>query len=103
MFIGKRLPSKALVGMLLGFSGVCIIFYDHLKDFLNADFRFGIALSLTATVTWAFGTLYTKKQVVNFNPYVSLGFQLLFSGLVLFTLVFVTENPFLFLPFLATW
>ena len=105
MFVGKRLPQKALLGMLLGFSGVCIIFYDHLKDFLNADFRFGILVSLIATVTWAFGTLYTKKHVVNFNPYVSLGFQMLISGMVLFTVAFATGNtiPFMAIPATSWW
>jgi drug/metabolite transporter (DMT)-like permease len=37
-------------------------FYDHLSDFLQPDFRFGIFLSLIATISWAFGSLYTKKK-----------------------------------------
>jgi drug/metabolite transporter (DMT)-like permease len=36
-------------------------FYDHLSDFLQPDFLFGIFLSLIATISWAFG-LYTKKS-----------------------------------------
>lgn len=56
----EKLPRKAVIGLLLGFSGVCIIFYDHLHDFLNPDFLKGIILSLIATWTWAFATLYTK-------------------------------------------
>jgi drug/metabolite transporter (DMT)-like permease len=104
-FAGKRLPQKALLGMLFGFSGVCLIFYEHLKDFLNPDFKFGILLSLVSTVTWAFGTLYTKKHVVNFNPYVSLGFQMFISGIVLFTVAFVTGNtvPFTAIPATSWW
>lgn len=80
---GRRLPSKALLGLLLGFGGVCIIFYDHLKDFLNADFRFGIFISLLATITWAFGTLYTKQQAANYNPYFSVALQMLIAGITL--------------------
>ncbi len=82
-FKGQRLPLLALLGMLLGFGGVCIIFYDHLKDFVNADFRFGIILSVAATISWAIGTLYTKKKAAGFNPYFSLGLQMLISGSVL--------------------
>ena len=82
MFFGKRLPLQALVGLLFGFGGVCIIFYEHLKDFVNPDFRFGIFLSISATISWAFGTLYTKQQSIHFNPYFSLGFQMLFSGII---------------------
>ncbi|HEV7783097.1 MAG TPA: EamA family transporter [Chitinophagaceae bacterium] len=78
-----KLPRKALIGLLLGFSGVCIIFREHINDFLVPDFRFGIILSLIATWTWAFATLYTKKQAAKFNPYFSLGLQMLISGIAL--------------------
>ena len=87
-----RIPVRALIGLVLGFGGVCIIFYEHLGDFINADFRFGIILSLIATWTWAFGTLYTKKQAANFNPYFSLGWQMLISGVFLFAFTNLTGN-----------
>jgi drug/metabolite transporter (DMT)-like permease len=79
----EKMHRSAIAGLLLGFGGVCIIFYDHLKDFLDPDFRFGITLSLIATWTWAFATLYTKQQATRFNPYFSLGLQMLLSGLLL--------------------
>ena len=74
---------KPVTGLIIGFAGVCIIFYEHLHDFFNKDFRFGIILSVIATWSWAFGTLYTKKQAASFNPYFSLGLQMLISGLFL--------------------
>ncbi len=95
-FISKgKIPGKAIMGLLLGFGGVCIIFYDHLNDFLNPDFTKGIILSLIATWTWAFGTLYTKQQAANFNPYFSLGLQMLISGttLISFTAANGTAIP----------
>jgi drug/metabolite transporter (DMT)-like permease len=79
----ERMPGRAIAGLLLGFGGVCIIFYDHLKDFLDPDFRLGVFLSLIATWTWAFATLYTKQQATRFNPYFSLGIQMFLSGLLL--------------------
>jgi drug/metabolite transporter (DMT)-like permease len=85
----KRQP-KTVLGLLLGFTGICVIFYEHLADFLNADFRFGIFLSLASTWSWAFATLYTKKQAANFNPYFSLGLQMVLSGIILTTLTAVT-------------
>lgn len=78
-----KMPNKAILGLLLGFTGICIIFYQHLNDFFNADFRFGIFLSLAATWAWAFGTIYTKKHAANFNPYFSIGLQMLVSGIAL--------------------
>jgi drug/metabolite transporter (DMT)-like permease len=92
----EKIPRKAIIGLLLGFGGVCIIFYEHLQDFFNPNFRFGIMLSLIATWTWAFGSLYTKKQAANFNPYFSLGFQMVIAGAALLSISTFDQN---FLPF----
>jgi len=91
-FKGKRIPKKAFIGMMMGFGGICIVFYEHLHDFLNADFRLGIILSITASITWAFGTLYIQKHALNFNPYVSLGFQMLISGSILLFIAYASGN-----------
>lgn len=92
LFDGKRLPQKEILGLVLGFGGVCIIFYDHLQDFMNADFRFGIIISVIATMSWALGSLYTKKHAANFNPYFSLGLQMLISSAALFGVSSATGN-----------
>ncbi|MBL7740684.1 MAG: EamA family transporter [Chitinophagaceae bacterium] len=89
---GSRMPSKAIAGMLLGFAGVCIVFYEHLKDFRNPEFLFGISISLIATWSWAFGTLYTKKHTATFNPYFSLGLQMVISGFAVVLLSALTGN-----------
>jgi len=81
-----KAPSKTVIGLLLGFTGICVIFYEHLQDFFNPEFRLGIFLSLASTWSWAFGTLYTKKQAVHFNPYFSLGLQMVISGVTLYTI-----------------
>lgn len=93
LFISKeKIPQKALLGLLLGFAGVCVIFAEHLEDFFIPDFRFGIILSLIATWTWAFATLYTKQQANRFNPYFSLGLQMLISGVSLYAFTGLTGN-----------
>ncbi|MFV8368765.1 DMT family transporter [Flavobacterium sp. LB2R40] len=83
-FRGERLSSISVVGLIVSFSGVCVIFYDHLSDFLIPNFRFGIIISIVSTLTWAFGTLYTKKKAATFNPYFSLGLQMFLSSILLF-------------------
>jgi drug/metabolite transporter (DMT)-like permease len=79
----SKLRFNTVAGLLLGFAGICIIFYDYLSDFLNPGFRFGIFISVVSTWSWAVGTLYTKKQAANFNPYFSLGLQMMISGTTL--------------------
>ncbi|RZL99573.1 MAG: drug/metabolite-transporting permease, partial [Pedobacter sp.] len=90
---GNKMPVKAITGLLLGFGGVCIIFYDHLEDFLNPDFRFGIIISIIATWTWALGTLYTKRKAGQFNPYFSLGLQMVISGVGTSIITLLVNSP----------
>ncbi|RYY88311.1 MAG: drug/metabolite-transporting permease [Chitinophagaceae bacterium] len=78
-----RLSWQTALGMLCGFGGICVIFYEHLGELVNPSFRLGILLSVASTWSWAFGTLYTKKHAANFNPYFSFGLQLVLSGSVL--------------------
>lgn len=84
LFQGEKLSKWSIVGLLISFGGVCLIFYDYLADLLKPDFRFGILLSVTATLTWAFGSVYTRKKAASFNPYFSLGLQMLISSVLLF-------------------
>lgn len=87
IFRGERVTRLAVLGILVCFAGVCVVFSEHLLDFLQPDFQFGIALSIAATITWAFGTLYTKKKAASFNPYFSLGLQMFISSILLFSVV----------------
>jgi drug/metabolite transporter (DMT)-like permease len=86
LFASKtKMPVMAITGLILGFGGVCVIFYDQLNEFFDPKFRIGIMLSVIATWTWAIATLYTKRQAVNFNPYFGLGLQMIISGIVLYS------------------
>jgi drug/metabolite transporter (DMT)-like permease len=78
-----RFFTAAFLGLLLGFGGICVLFYEHLKDLLNPDFRFGIAISWIASLSWALGTIFTKRQVNSFNPYFSICLQMILSGIAI--------------------
>lgn len=73
----------ASIGLILGFAGVAIIFYEHIADFSNSDFSFGIILSLIAAFTWAVGTVITTNNSVGLNRYYSLGWQMFLAGFML--------------------
>lgn len=83
-FNGQKIAKMALIGILISFGGVCVIFMDYISDFLRPDFQFGIILMTASTITWAFGILETKKKASSFNPYFSLGLQMLISSVFLF-------------------
>lgn len=101
----NKLPQKAIIGLTIGFGGICIIFYEHLHDFLNKDFTFGILLSLIATWSWAFGTIYTKEHAKKFNPYFGIGLQMLISGVALYGTAMATGTavPLSSVPIPSWW
>lgn len=80
----KKPSPMAIGGLVLGFAGVAVIFYDHLSDFANPDFRFGIILSFIAACTWAVGTIITARGQTGLNRYYALGLQMFIAGSILF-------------------
>ncbi len=89
---GNKIPALAWVGILLGFGGVCVVFYDHLRELFDPSFQLGVALGLGAALAWAFGTIYTKEFALDFNPYHSIGWQMLISGITLNIMATTTGN-----------
>ena len=90
LFRGEKLARLSVFGLIISFGGVCVIFYEYLNDFINPNFRFGILLSVLATISWAFGSLYTRKKAASFNPYFSLGLQMVISSALLFAITGAT-------------
>ncbi|WP_428223724.1 DMT family transporter [Flavobacterium sp.] len=105
LFNGEKLSRLSITGLLVSFVGVCIVFSDYLSDLIQPDFQLGILLSITATITWALGSMYTKKKAKNFNPYFSLGLQMLISSILLFAYTGATGTsvPILAIPAQAWW
>ena len=105
LFRGEKIARLGVFGLVISFGGVCVIFYDHLSDFIKPDFRFGIFISLISTLTWAFGSLYTKKKAASFNPYFSLGLQMFISSMLLFVFTEATGTsvPLSSIPAISWW
>ena len=90
LFRETRLNGITIMGLIMGIGGVCVIFYDYLDDLLNPSFYPGIILGVIASMTWAFGTIYTVRHSRNLNPYYSLGWQMFLSGIILIAIAFLT-------------
>lgn len=104
-FRGEKVSWRAVFGLLICFSGICVIFYDYLNDFLEPEFRFGILLSLIATFTWALSSIYIRENKTNFNPYFSLGLQMLISCFVISSVIGFNGNsiPLSEIPAISWW
>ena len=83
IFSMQKFSIRGLVGVLIGFSGILLIFKDGLEDLLNVEYRMGIIFMFIAIFGWAFGTIFSKKnhqQTQNIS--LNLFYQFSFAGIV---------------------
>ena len=52
---------KGFLGVAVGFCGMLFIFKDGLGDILNPDYKIGVLFLSIAILSWAGGTIFTKK------------------------------------------
>jgi drug/metabolite transporter (DMT)-like permease len=80
----EKLNSYIIIGMLIGFGGVGLIFKDDVSGITNTDYLWGIFATLVATTSWAAGSVFNKKRISLVNPIFNSGLQLFFGGCFLF-------------------
>lgn len=79
----QKLGWHSILGLILGAMGVVVIFYEHLHDLLNPEFRWGLVLLFIAVLAWSFGTILVLKQQKTMNGYYNTGWQMLFAGIIM--------------------
>lgn len=92
----SRITRRMVVGLVLGFAGVVIIFYDYLAQLQDKTFLFGVVLSLLSTLSWSFGTVYASKQKPPIDVLYNVGLQMLMAGVLLLVICGITgqyANP----------
>jgi drug/metabolite transporter (DMT)-like permease len=80
------------VGVVIGLSGILLVFSEYLADFANPNYRTGIILIFIATVTWAVGSMLTKRKSYDTNPFLNAGMQMLFGGIFCLPFSFVYDD-----------
>lgn len=81
-----------VLGVLIGLSGILLVFSEYLSDFANPRYRLGIMLIFVATITWAVGSVLTKQRTNKSNPFFNAGMQMLFGGLFCLPLSFAFDD-----------
>jgi drug/metabolite transporter (DMT)-like permease len=74
-----------IAGLIAGFAGVLIIFYDYLGQIHNTTFVFGVVLALISTLSWSFGTVYASRQKPTIDVLFGVGLQMLIAGIIILT------------------
>jgi drug/metabolite transporter (DMT)-like permease len=79
-----RLSPRGLAGIFLGVLGVAILLWPDISGHANFGARqlFGSILVLLSSVSWAAGSILTKRWHMSVDPYTASGWQMLFAGLI---------------------
>ena len=94
IFFGlQKFTIRALVGIIIGFFGILLIFKDGLEDLLNPDYRMGVLFSFIAISGWALGSIFTKKiHLQKQNISLNLFYQFAFSAVVQIAFGFILSD-----------
>lgn len=93
----QKFSFKALIGVMMCFSGILFIFWDGIHDLQNPDYAMGIFYLFIAIAGWASGTIYTKKLNLQAgNISLNLFYQFAFAGIVQIIFAFLFSDNYNF-------
>ncbi len=81
---GERFSSRAVVGIVLGLLGVAVLMWPKLRIGFAVGHReiFGMLLVISASISWATGSILSKRWHVGVDPYGASGWEMLMAGCV---------------------
>lgn len=81
IFVSKNgFNFKITSGMILCTFGVALIFYDDVGQMLQVDNLLGMLCIFIAMISWAGGSLYSKKKKLSVHPLMSASIQMIIAG-----------------------
>lgn len=81
-----------VLGLIIGLAGVVMIFGEHVGDFSDPNYTFGIFTTFAGNICWAFGTVWVRKKTTATDPFMAAGLQMLFGGLFLLPMSVVFDD-----------
>ena len=82
-FGGARPDRKVMIGILLGFAGVALLIGpEQVAGSERIDLA-GVGVILLGTITWSFGSLYSRGPHLPSSPAQAIGMEMLAGGIVL--------------------
>ena len=90
-FRNRNMTLLTFAGLLLGITGIGIVFYENAFQNQPAGFIFGVTLSVIAMLSWSVGSVIIVRKQMNINPYYATGWQMLISSVVLLIVAETTQ------------
>lgn len=103
-FRNTKITWVTFVGLLLGITGIGIVFYDNAFHNQPEGYVLGLILSLIAMLSWSVGTIIIARNNVKINAYNATGWQMLLGSflLMIMTLASGKTIPITTIP-ASTW
>ena len=103
-FKNRKIGWVTFLGIVLGITGIAIVFYDNAFHHQGPNYWIGILVSVIAMLSWSVGTIIISRKQINLNPYYAIGWEMIFASLFLFAAAALTGNLVPFSTFPAqTW
>ncbi|HKI79005.1 MAG TPA: EamA family transporter [Ignavibacteriaceae bacterium] len=80
---GPKINWKIIVGLVMGLSGVVLIFGVDFSVLFNSDYLTGIIALMIGVFCWSSGTLYSKYKKVSVHPLMGASVQMTIAGTAL--------------------
>ena len=81
-----------IAGLVIGLSGIVMIFGQHLSEFSNPAYLWGLVAMFIANISWAIGSVWIKRKNQDSNLFVNAALQMLFGGLFMLPLSAVADD-----------
>lgn len=79
----EKVNALIILGLITGFAGLIMIFYDNLAVVSDPVMLLSIIFLLIGNLTWSYGTVYSKKIKWETPFMLAAGLQMLIAGLLL--------------------
>ena len=90
-FRNRNMTLLTFAGLMLGITGIGIVFYENAFHHQTGGFLFGVVLSVIAMLSWSIGTIIIARGKIKLNPYYAIGWQMLISSVILFVISATTQ------------
>lgn len=91
---GDRITKRKFMGILMGFTGVCVLFLWKAEG--QTGFQFGDFIILMVVFIWASRTVYMKRIIDEFESFHLVFYPMIFSVPAFFIEALIWDDPMLY-------
>lgn len=77
---GPNFNRYIFIGLLLGLSGVFIMFGKDLQHWMHGSYLLGVFALMGAVIAWSLGSIYSKYKKISVHPMMGASIQMLIAG-----------------------